>query len=308
MAAMIFLAPLMPMLWILTAVLLLLGVGEGSVDVGGNTLLVWVHSHNVGPFMNGLHFFFGVGAFLSPIIIAQLVLASGDINWAYWALAILIVPVAIALFTVSSPKPPSASGQDSTLRVNHRLVFLTTVFFFLYVGAEVGYGGWVFTYATSLGLANQATAAYLTSAFWGLFTLGRLLAIPISARFRPRTILLVDLVVSLLSLAAILLWSESAIVLWVGTCGVGLAMASIFPVTVSLVERRVTITGRVMSWFFVGASLGGMTLPWLIGQLFESVGPQIMVFSALVAMGLAVLVFGALMAVEFKPVLVDGKA
>jgi nitrate/nitrite transporter NarK len=36
-----------------------------------------------------------------------------------------------------------------------------------------------------------------------------------------------------------------------------------------------TITGRVTGWFFVGASLGGMTLPWLIGQLFESVGPQV---------------------------------
>ena len=48
-----------------------MGVAEGALDVGGNTLLIWVHRHKVGPFMNGLHFFFGAGAFLSPIIIAQ---------------------------------------------------------------------------------------------------------------------------------------------------------------------------------------------------------------------------------------------
>jgi fucose permease len=52
-------------------------------------------------------------------------------------------------------------------------------------------------------------------------------------------------------------------------------MASVFPATLTLAERRMTITGRVTGWFFVGASLGGMTLPWLIGQLFESVGPQV---------------------------------
>ena len=55
----------------------------GYVEIGGatqwvsvrgadkrNPLLVWVHGDEVGPAMNGLHFFFGVGAFLSPIIIA----------------------------------------------------------------------------------------------------------------------------------------------------------------------------------------------------------------------------------------------
>ena len=32
---------------------------------------------------------------------------------------------------------------------------------------------------------------------------------------------------------------------------------------------------------FVGASLGSMTLPWLIGQLFESVGPQVTMLTIL---------------------------
>jgi len=56
MAVMLTLAPVIPFLWLLTAALLV-GMGEGAVDVGGNTLLVWVHRHDVGPFMNGLHFF-----------------------------------------------------------------------------------------------------------------------------------------------------------------------------------------------------------------------------------------------------------
>ncbi|NJN94713.1 MAG: MFS transporter [Anaerolineales bacterium] len=71
MVAALVVIPLIPALWLLIAVMLFLGLVEGAVDVGGNTLLVWVHRHRVGPYMNGLHFFFGVGAFLSPLIVAQ---------------------------------------------------------------------------------------------------------------------------------------------------------------------------------------------------------------------------------------------
>ena len=97
MAVMLALAPIMPLLWLLTIVLLVLGMGEGAVDVGGNTLLVWTHRSAVGPYMNGLHFAWGVGAFLAPIIVAQAVLTSGDITWAYWVLAMLMLPLLLLL-------------------------------------------------------------------------------------------------------------------------------------------------------------------------------------------------------------------
>src|SRR5512136_380031 len=103
MAAALALAPVIPLLWLLTAVLLVLGMGEGAVDVGGNTLLMWVHRSEVGPFMNGLHFAWGLGAFLSPIIVAQAVLMSGDITWGYWALAVLMLPVTVGLLRLPSP-------------------------------------------------------------------------------------------------------------------------------------------------------------------------------------------------------------
>ena len=49
----------------------------------GNTLLVWVHPARVGPVMNALHFFFGLGAFLSPILIAWAMRGTGDLIHAY---------------------------------------------------------------------------------------------------------------------------------------------------------------------------------------------------------------------------------
>lgn len=274
MAIMLALIPTASLLWLLTGIILILGLAEGALDVGGNTLLVWIHRHRVGPFMNGLHFFYGIGAFLSPLIVAQAVLASGNITWAYWILALLVAPVALWLLRLPSPVAQKVSKDGSVGQVNHKLVALIVLFFILYVGAEVAFGGWIFTYARELNIATETSAAYLTSAFWGALTVGRLLAIPIAARVRPRYILLGDLIGCLISVGLILVW-PSALTAWIGTLGVGLSMASIFPTTISLAERRMTVTGQVTGWFFVGASAGGMIIPWLIGQLFESVGPQV---------------------------------
>jgi FHS family Na+ dependent glucose MFS transporter 1 len=298
MATMMALAPLTSLLWLLAAVLLMVGLAEGALDVGGNTLLVWVHGHRVGPYMNGLHFCFGLGAFLSPIIVAQAVSASGDITWAYWVLALLILPVILWLLRLPSPAAQAAAEDDPAgdhQRTNRVLVALIAVFFFLYVGAEVGFGGWVYTYAVAMGLGSETIAAYLTSAFWGALTLGRLLTIPIAVRFSPRSILLADLVGCLLSVGVILLWSSSPVAMWVGALGLGFSMAAIFPTMISLAGSRMAITGGVTSWFFVGASIGGMTLPWLIGQLFESIGPRITMFAILVNLIAAMCVFAILM-------------
>jgi len=294
MTLMMVLVPLMSLLWALTTVLLALGFGMGTLDVGGNTLLMWVHRERVGPFMNGLHFFFGVGAFLSPIIIARAVLLSGDIIWAYWALALLMLPIAVWLLFVPSPAVETASREDPVDQANYLLVALIALFFFLHVGAELSFGGWIFTYAVTLNLTDKTLAAYLTSTFWGSLTFGRLVAIPLAARFKPRFVLLGDLVGCLASGSLILLWPKSLFATWVGTVGMGFSMASLFPTSLAFAERRMRITGQVTGWFLVGGGVGGMSLPWLIGQLFEPLGPPMTIFVVMIALGMALLLLATL--------------
>lgn len=291
------LTPIIPLLWLLGSILFLLGAMEGCVDVGGNTLLVWVHRSEVGPFMNALHLFFGVGTFLAPIILAQSVLHSESIAPGYWLIGFFILPLAVWLLRLPSPsKPAQEEGKEG--RSNVLLLAMMVAFFFLYVGAEVGYGGWVYTYARELGLANEASAAYLTSTFWGAFTLGRVFSIPIAARTRPRWILTSDLAGSLLGLGVIILFPNSAVALWGGTIILGLSMASVFPTMISFAERRMTLTGTITSWFFVGASLGSMFLPWVVGQLFEPIGPQVAMIIFLSDLAAAGLIFGIVMRVS----------
>ena len=141
------LTPLATSIWVLTGILLLLNICTGAMDVGGNTLLVWVHRGKVGPFMNGLHFFFGVGAFLAPVIVAQVVKGTNEINLAFWIMALMALPVAAWFFFLRSPRSiADETSEDHKGPVNIFLVFLVALFLFVYVGSEVGFGNWVFTY------------------------------------------------------------------------------------------------------------------------------------------------------------------
>jgi FHS family Na+ dependent glucose MFS transporter 1 len=171
---------------------------------------------------------------------------------------------------------------------------MMVLFFTLYVGSEVSFGGWVYSYAVAMKLMNTTTAALVTSMFWGSLTLGRLVSIPITAKFKYSSVLCVDVIGVLVSVSLILLWPKSEAVIWIGTFGTGFGMASIFPTMLSLAESRLHITGKVTSWFFVGASCGGAILPWLIGQLFEPVGPWVAMAAIFIAMALALVTFTSL--------------
>jgi MFS transporter, FHS family, Na+ dependent glucose transporter 1 len=295
MAIFLAIVPFMHQLWLLTAVMFLAGIVEPGVDVGSNTLLVWRFGEKVGPYMNSLHFFFGVGAFLSPIIIAQtMLLSEGGIQLAYWALALLMLPAALAF--VRFPSLPIRQRDTAVhgSKANWFLVVLVAAFLFLYVGAEVAYGGWVYTYAITLGLSNETVAAYLTSFFWGALTLGRLLSIPLTAKLHPKTLLSGALSGCLLSLTVLIAGQHSVVALWAGTIGLGLSMSVIFPTTIALAEDTLSLSGQMTSYFFIGASLGGMSIPWLIGQLFEEIGPVVTMFIILATVLVAVVVFGLL--------------
>jgi FHS family Na+ dependent glucose MFS transporter 1 len=257
-------------------VILILGLAKGALDVGCNTLLLWVHNETVGPFMNGLHAFFGVGSFIAPLIVAQVIAVTDDINWVYWFFAVAAVPIAIWIWNLPSPAARTVPAHHENAAFPLFPVLIMVLCFVLYVGGEAGYGAWIYTYAFTLKFGTEVTAALFTSAFWGSFTLGRVLGIWVSMRARPMTILILDFAGCIISLGLILFSVESATLLWVGTILFGISQASIFPTFLTLAEERMHITGTVTGWFLVGAGMGGMILPWLIGQAFVRIGPGAM--------------------------------
>lgn len=256
-----------------------------------------------GPHMQALHFSFAAGAFVSPII-SKLVFGSGEkgsvaaplLNatlpitkapapesafnlkslkslWAYVVIGSFLLLVSFIFFILysrcSTAKDPSkaASGKQLVAKHHLALVFLLFLFFFAYVGAEVAYGSFIFTYAKDFAHMPEAQAAGLNSLFWGTFAATRGFAIFFATCMYPGTMILLCLLGSTFSSLLLCLFSNHKVALWVGTGVYGASMATTFPSGISWLEQYTTITAHTAAAFVVGAALGEMVLPALVGFL-----------------------------------------
>jgi len=242
------------------------GVFAGMLDTGTNTLLVWIWGDEVAPYMSTMHFFFGCGAFISPLVTAAVLeLANGNIQIALFIQSALCIPIAILFYITKSPNHPtsynitkeqvindigqektdqkitivqdiepliesivsSSDGQtneetnedglkttaiqtkDKREEVESELSLLiaifVSVFLALAVGTEVSFGGWISTYTMNTLSTSESVGAYITSVFWGAFTFGRLVSIPISTRLSPPLYLFLDLVIGIVGTLVLLL-------------------------------------------------------------------------------------------------------
>lgn len=265
-APIIALVPLAANLWMLLGIVLLLGVAKGALDVGCNTLLLWVHREKAGPFLNGLHASFGLGAFIAPLIVQVVVSMTGNIQWVYWSSALLAVPIGIWIFNSPDPTARTTPDHHKGAPLPLAALVMMVLCFTFYVGAESGYGNFIKTYTVITGLGDESQANFLNSAFWGFFTLGRLLGVWVSTRIRALPLLYIDLAGCLGSALLVFFFQDSKTILWTGTILLGIFLASMFPAMLALSDERMHVTGSMAGWFLVGGSIGGMIVPWGIGQ------------------------------------------
>ncbi len=294
MALMLIATPQVRTLALLMLISAISGFAETLTDVGGNTLLVWSHGTGVAPFMNGLHFAFGVGTFIAPFIIALSLNLSNDVALGYAVAAALVLPALLVALRLRSPSAEHHANANANGAVNMTMVLLMAAVCFFFVGVEIGFGNWSFNYGTAFGM-NTNEAAVLASTYWGAFTLGRLISIPIATRVTPKTYLWLDVGGILLGSLLVLMLPRLP---WIGMSIVGLAVASAFPTLMAFAEQRMTITGKVTGIFLAAANLSGMSVPWLIGQFFESRGPVTLPIVMLTTAVMIVLALIALLRME----------
>jgi FHS family Na+ dependent glucose MFS transporter 1 len=266
--------PLHPTYILMLSAMFIIGMGHAAIDIGGNVNLLWLYQSKVGPYMNAMHFCFGIGAFLSPILIYQTMnITDGGLEWPFWSLAITFLPGIFSLIFLKAPQNPEKDMISSEDRKNNSLlIILMMVLFFLYVGVEGGFGGWIYTYVTKGFLMSETTASYMNSLFWGALTFGRLISIPLARKFKLSRLLVLNFSLAVINLALILIWPSSEIMMWIGSVGFGLSLSSVFPTLMALSETRLMVTGKVTSLFFVGVSFGGIVMPMLLGQIFDFIG------------------------------------
>lgn len=304
-AVMLICVPFAPSLEVLLIILTLKGIANGFVNTGSNTLLLWTHGENSAPYMNALHFFFGLGAFLSPILVAQLLLRGGTHREVFWIVGVLAALVSLYLFSLpGSPRPAHIGDENDNRPTNLRshlpMVLAAMFFLFFYVGSEITFGSWIYTYAIKLNLADPITGAYLNSGFWLSFTAGRLISIAIATRFHPQQVILVALIGCMTVLGLAIAFPGSNTLLWLAVIGLGFFMAPIFANGLTLAGQSIPLSARLTSIILLGDSIGGMVLPSLTGPVLDGFGPQAMPWLVLGSLALNLAVFFILVRLRQK--------
>ena len=136
----------------------------------------------------------------------------------------------------------------------------------MYVGTETSFGAWIATYARRVDSRAHALATVTPSFYWGALLLGRALA-PIALRFHSAiAIARAGLAVALLGGLALVAAHGIKFVV-VGAVLAGLGLASIFPISVSLLPGWFGASARRASGaVFASGNIGGAVVPWFVGE------------------------------------------
>ncbi|NBC29673.1 MAG: MFS transporter [Spirochaetes bacterium] len=249
---------------------LLVGVGFGGVQFL-NFLIARVFVKHRGAALNLLNSLFGIGALLAPLGAAPFVLRN-SFRPLFGIAAVFGIAVVVLLAL-----QPHAIGREPAVhrRDSRSLGFLASVLgflllYFFYIGAETSLTSWIPTHL-AISYADGFSAR-MTGLFWASLTIGRLVAVPISDRIAPGTLLRIGV---LGSLCAVLLAQVEAVApvayLLAGFCfgpffSGGLAW---------IAERFPDQSSPISALVLAGGGFGAIAFPPLIGSLVDAFSPQL---------------------------------
>jgi len=160
------------------------GFGNGLIDGAWSSYAGNMVAGNI--LAGSLHACYSLGATMSPLIITSLIVKH-HLPWYYFYYimtglsCITLIVCSISFWSQTStvyrthhPHEPG-DGQNSTTKtaLKNRVTWLCSVFFLLYVGAEVALGGWIVSFMLHVRHASPYTSGLTATGFWAGMTIGR---------------------------------------------------------------------------------------------------------------------------------------
>lgn len=279
-----------------------LGIGAGAVDAGLNN---FVALHYDAHHMSWLHCFWGIGATLGPIIMAQFIRDNNQWRGGYLTVSMIqFVLVFILLLSLplwrkqrqslapahktdrpedlESSLVEGASGTGKMDIFRTKGLPSTLIVFLTYCGIEVTVGLWGSSYLVSVQQVSAATAALWIAMYFAGITVGRLITGFILLRIKTRRVILVGQLVVLAGI--LLLFVPIPNINLVGLILIGLGLAPIFPCLLHETPNRFgqEHSQRIMGLQMALAYCGATFLPPLFGLVAPKVGLFIFPFVLLV--------------------------
>ncbi len=249
---------------------LLLGAGwSATINVANVLMYLIAAPGKVTQMMQFGDFLFGLGAFLTPMVIG-LLLARAGYGGAVRLLAVAsAVPILMGLFADWGAKG-AAAGSLADL-FTQKVFWLTSLAFLFYVPLESSVAGWATTIISRSAPDDAATkrvAAMGLMAFWLCFTGSRLL-VAMSGIEEARELLLLVLTVASVAVILGIVYLPGRAAAVAAVVGAGLIFGPIFPILIAKVMGVAPkgVEGRAVGFFFFFGSIGWTFIPSLIGNV-----------------------------------------
>lgn len=279
----------------------IVGVSAGAIDAGLNTYIAVNHSERL---MQWLHASFGVGITLGPLIMTAGLNQFENWRVGYWIVGSAQITLGLVFLLTASvwrskapPKPVTepgitddagkvaptmplqeASAAGFMLSLAQPQVWLSMGLFFCYTGLELTLGLWGYSLLTEERNVQPGPAGLWIAVYWGMFTLGRMVAGIFANHLGNHRLVLGSLILAF-SGAVVLTWNPAPLIGLLAIGLLGFAFAPVFPAMVSGTGQRVgqKHLANTMGMQIAAAGIGAASLPalagWLSGQFSLEVIP-----------------------------------
>ena len=269
--------------WMLFIFAVPYGLGAGAIDASVNH---YVANNYSGSVMNFLHCFYGVGAVISPYIMA---LALKYARWnegyswtSYIQMFILFVCIISLPLWKTNGKEEEEDHSDS-VGIKEALkvpaVIFTLIAFYAYCAGEATCFLWTPSYfaGTKSELSAETIASFGSLIFGGLM-LGRLISGFISNKLGDRRLIRIGIFVELLGIIMVFLPVKSYMVAATGFVVIGTGMGPVYPAIQHMAPANFgkKYSAAVIGLQMAAAYVGSTFMPMIFGLLQQKIGIAIM--------------------------------
>jgi fucose permease len=152
--------------------------------------------------------------------------------------------------------------------------------FFLYIAEEVGYAGWIPTYAYKAGVATAKHASLLASIFWIVNTIARLILLYMGGTVEQRLRVLLRFLVGSTFIVLVIQWlGYLAVVAYLGVITSGFFLSAMYALFFSIAqEHGYGLSTTNTANFAMCASLGEGFLVMPIGYAMGLLGYRALIY------------------------------
>ena len=266
---------LAPVLSVLLLGALVFGLANGMIETGGNSIIAELFPGRAARELNRLHLIYGIGAFISPLMVA--LFSSRGMPWmaSYWLVALLLISLCFIVLT----QPALPQTQIRKLDFSKmRTMFLQPVILQVWIGAilllatEQGFTGWVAAYLQDIDILPMELASLGLAMFWLSILFGRYINTRLPSTINQRAIILTEISGAAIAVLVILISRNLMISLGTVVC-FGLFMAGLYPNLLAFGSEVYPGDASLVSGIFVtGVGLGKLMGPAIIGATATRTG------------------------------------